>query len=277
LGKLIGTLYAGGLTAQLFCDPQKHVALARIYQTGAEYLGLSRDQMDGVLEKVQNRVQESLELFNLDVGAPDSFEQIQQQTRLELARLGMEAQSELQQTVSRQRDLEGNNVRLQEQTLTDHLTGLASRAALDQRLLRDLHERGSDPPLSLLMIDIDQFKHVNDTFGHRAGDQVLAAVGKLIARHTREHDLAARYGGDEFVAVLPGATLEQAVLVAERMRKAIQKTPLVNAFPERVTVSIGAACTIEFEEGETTPQDLIDLADRRMYEAKESGRNCIMH
>ncbi len=276
IGKLVGALYTASLAGQLFCDPHKSVTLARIYEGGTEYLGLSRDRIDGVLQKVQDRVRENLRLFDLDVAEPESFENIQQQTRLELARLGMEAQSELQQATSRQAGLLGDNIRLQDRTLKDPLTALANRAALDERLSQHFANPKSALPVSVLMIDIDTFKQHNDKFGHAVGDQLLIAVAKLIQVHIRQHDLAARYGGDELVVILPQTTLDQAVRIAERIRTSIQKGRLVPGHPDRLTVSIGAACTSDLLAGSAMmgPGELLNEADRQMYAAKDSGRNC---
>jgi len=276
IGKLVGALYTASLTGQLFCDPHKSVTLARIYEGGAEYLGLNRDQIDGVLQKVQDRVRENLRLFDLDVVEPGSFEDIQQQTRLELARLGMEAQSELQQAVSREVGLLGDNIRLQDRTLKDPLTKLANRAGLDKRLSQHFENPERAMPVSVLMIDIDTFKHHNDKFGHAVGDQLLVAVAKLIQSHIRQHDLAARYGGDEMVVILPQTMLDQAVSIAERIRVAIQKGPVVPGHPDRLTVSIGAACMTDLPTGAMKPDELLNQADRQMYAAKDSGRNCTL-
>jgi diguanylate cyclase len=132
----------------------------------------------------------------------------------------------------------------------------------------------TDDPLSILMIDIDHFKKFNDSFGHQVGDQVLAVVANVLQENVREGDLAARYGGEELMAVLPGASLDQCVDVAERIRRRVSDARLTRrATGEEitsVTVSIGVA---QFRLGEPA-EALVERCDRALYRAKRSGRNC---
>jgi two-component system, cell cycle response regulator len=154
---------------------------------------------------------------------------------------------------------------------TDPLTGLSNRRALLAALHVEIaHARRHGLPLSFCLMDVDHFKSVNDTHGHAAGDQVLAAIGGLLRRGLRTPDVPARWGGEEFVIVLKQTDGVGAVLVAERIRKAVESL-VVDSNGKRipVTVSIGVA--------EFTPEDsaeaLIDRADNAMYRAKTAGRN----
>ena len=161
--------------------------------------------------------------------------------------------------------------RLQGLSLRDGLTGLLNRRAFEELLVIEAARRTA-APLSLVMIDIDDFKSVNDQFGHPAGDQVIVAVGGAIAKALRLTDLAARYGGEEFVVLLPDTTLEDAFPVAERLRSLIAS--LSFNFPARqlkVTASLGIAERC----GEDTFQvsDLLQLADDALYQAKRDGKN----
>ena len=157
---------------------------------------------------------------------------------------------------------------------TDALTGLANRRSLDE-FLRSAQiaamEKGR--PLSVFLIDIDHFKKFNDTFGHQVGDQVLRLVAKVLQESVRNQDLAARYGGEELFAVLPGADLSACAEVAERIRLRIADARLTrrNTGQEisSVTVSIGVA---QFRLAETA-EALIERCDRALYQAKRSGRN----
>ncbi|MGZ5804855.1 MAG: sensor domain-containing diguanylate cyclase [Xanthobacteraceae bacterium] len=158
---------------------------------------------------------------------------------------------------------------------TDGLTGLANRRHFDDVITREW-KRGQrqNTPISLLMIDADNFKAYNDLFGHQAGDKALVEIAGCIARGTRgSTDFAARYGGEELSVLLPGASVPEAYEVGERIRCAIEGLRGAKsddpAFP---TVSVGLACRTP--QGNDTPCDLIAAADRALYDAKRNGRNC---
>ncbi len=152
--------------------------------------------------------------------------------------------------------------------LTDSLTGLANRRgaqlATRRELARALRHRG---PLSFLLVDIDHFKRVNDTRGHAVGDEVIVGVAKALHSTLRESDVAARWGGEEFLAVLPDTDLRSARAIAERVRAAVEASECVAGL--RVTVSIGAAELVDGEHVEGT----IGRADAALYKAKDAGRN----
>jgi diguanylate cyclase (GGDEF)-like protein len=151
--------------------------------------------------------------------------------------------------------------------LTDGLTGLSNRRAFDLELARRLEEaRRTERPLSLCLMDIDHFKSFNDTFGHQAGDETLAAVAAAIAGACRASDVPARYGGEEMALLLPGSGLEDAMDVAERIRAAVEAIPLDT---RQVTVSIGVSTT----DGSCSAELLIEASDRALYASKEGGRN----
>jgi two-component system cell cycle response regulator len=155
---------------------------------------------------------------------------------------------------------------------TDPLTGLMNRRAFLAAL--DVEQSRSERhgyPMSLLMLDLDHFKSINDEHGHAMGDQVLVAFGRLLARHARKTDIVGRWGGEEFVMVLSGANEAGARLVGERIRCAAEGMAVPNEKSQRVsaTVSIGVACL----EVNDTLDGLIERADHAMYEAKASGRN----
>ncbi|MTD34216.1 diguanylate cyclase [Paludibacterium denitrificans] len=131
--------------------------------------------------------------------------------------------------------------------------------------------------MSVLFVDIDHFKQYNDTYGHQAGDKVLISVAGAIARSIkRPQDIAARFGGEEFVIILPDTALHGAQEVAGRIQSAVaglQIEHLHSAFT-RLTVSIGCACSQELQE--TEQPDLMQAADRALYQAKTAGRNQVM-
>ncbi len=159
---------------------------------------------------------------------------------------------------------------------TDDLTGIYNHRFFIQQLTLEVErQKRYASPLSLLMIDIDYFKHYNDTNGHLAGDQVLKAIAVLIQRGVRQTDIVARYGGEEFSAILINAGRGKAFEIAERVRRNVADTRIPNegAQPNKnLTVSIGVAT---FSSSISTLTDLIREADHALYRAKKAGRNCI--
>jgi diguanylate cyclase (GGDEF)-like protein len=156
---------------------------------------------------------------------------------------------------------------------TDAKTGLLNARSWEQLARREL-ERGEQPG-SVLVVDIDRFKLVNDRYGHLAGDAVLRRVGRTLAANLRSADRVGRFGGEEFVVVLPGAAEAAALAVAERLRAGIAGMSLVGCVPDPVahppiSVSIGVACA---PHDGADLADLLRAADRALYAAKGQGRN----
>ena len=159
----------------------------------------------------------------------------------------------------------------QQQALTDGLTGCYNRRSFEMQLERDLHlATRMRQPLSLIMLDLDNFKHINDQAGHEAGDVALCMLADNLHAELRAVDTAARFGGDEFVIILPQASTEGAMLVAERLRKRIEQTE-VPGFGQ-VTGSFGVAT---FPNHASSRDTLVVAADRALYNSKEAGRNRI--
>ena len=173
-------------------------------------------------------------------------------------------------------DLASKNEILEKLALTDSLTGLSNRRAFEEALAPELarvDRQGS--PASLLFLDLDHFKNVNDTHGHAVGDEVLAGFAHVLRWGCRKGDLAARIGGEEFALLLPATGWVPAGIVAERIRRATEAHPLGRSVPVPVTVSIGVATT------ETLPApagaaELFQKADAALYRAKAEGRNRVV-
>ncbi len=153
-------------------------------------------------------------------------------------------------------------------SVTDPLTGLLNRRYLEERLAEEItRSKRHRFSMSLMMLDVDNFKSYNDSFGHPAGDSALRIVADILKETLRGADVAARYGGEEFAILLPQTSSEEAAQIGERIRKRVERTE----FEKRpVTVSIGiAGCSNEID----TPRDLISAADVALYAAKNHGRN----
>ncbi|MBW1863654.1 MAG: diguanylate cyclase, partial [Deltaproteobacteria bacterium] len=158
---------------------------------------------------------------------------------------------------------------------TDALTGLLNRRALMERMEQEIERSMRENDLfSLILSDIDYFKKVNDTFGHQAGDLVLRKFSHQLTTVTRPYDFVGRYGGEEFIAFLPGAGVFQAETIAERMRKRVEEMTIMlpdDSGPVRITASFGVASLL-MKSGDTLDL-IIKRADDALYRAKREGRN----
>jgi diguanylate cyclase len=173
--------------------------------------------------------------------------------------------------------LQENLATVRNESLTDPLTGLANRKHFDDRLDKTVEAAAErSEPLSMVMIDIDNFKSFNDTWGHLIGDQVLRLVAMSLKQNVKGQDIAARYGGEEFAVILPNTVLRSALTVADHIRRAVMSKELMKRSTGqnlgRVTISLGVAT---LRKGDT-PQTLIARADGCLYAAKRNGRNRVI-
>jgi diguanylate cyclase (GGDEF)-like protein/PAS domain S-box-containing protein len=168
------------------------------------------------------------------------------------------------------RELLKLNATLELQATTDALTGLKNRMVFHNSLdeMIAVADRQA-APLSLLLVDVDHFKRINDTFGHLAGDRVLQVIATALREHVREQDVVARFGGEEFALLLPGTALAEAMVVAESLRRACEGA---TDLPARITISIGVATHLPGESAEA----IADRADQALYRAKRAGRNMVV-
>ncbi len=189
--------------------------------------------------------------------------------KLENERLGKELEKRVE-------ELHLHTKRLEALSITDYLTGLYNHRYAHERLESELNRaRRQEEPLSIVMLDLDRFKGINDTYGHLAGDQVLREVGRILKDTCRNYDVAARYGGEEFLIILPGTKLDDAVMIARRIRELIEACD----FPAggktlRVTASFGVADYML--DGTRAKDELVGHADRALYRAKSAGRNRVV-
>lgn len=216
----------------------------------------------------------------LDAGADDYMTKpYDQQELMARIRAGERILNLQQQVWERQTDLAKANLeltaarrRLEQMANTDALTGLLNRRALFDRFrdccsIAERHSRA----LSCIMLDVDKFKSVNDTYGHHAGDCVLKAVAMALRGSLRRHDICGRFGGEEFCIVCPETPLDGAGLVAERLRQALENETIdADGQILRVTASFGVATQ---QPGDRRPEEMVNRADAMLYRAKQSGRN----
>ena len=176
-------------------------------------------------------------------------------------------------------NLDTRNREIQDLVITDKLTGLYNRnyltTVLDDEILR--FERGNNP-LTVMMIDLDDFKSVNDTYGHTYGDKVLSSFGIMLHKNLHKYDRSFRYGGEEFVVVLPDTDATMAWIVAERIKKIFEKEPFVFDTKDgtRKTVSLTLSIGLAGYKRGMSPGALMEQADEAMYKAKSEGKNKVI-
>ena len=188
------------------------------------------------------------------------------------------AEEKTERLVQRLNELEAETEELRQkvsshslQALTDTLTGIPNRYAYEERLNQEYTRwKRYNQPLSLMIVDIDNFKHINDKYGHRAGDKALRIIANQLQKMTRETDLIARYGGDEFVLLLPETTSKGAMRIAEKLLDTIESCAF-HFREKKVTITISCGIS-EFREGDT-PADAFERADQALYKSKHRGRN----
>lgn len=191
---------------------------------------------------------------------------VQQNAALTAAKAELlNAQTVLQQ---QQQQLQIANQQLEQLATTDGLTGISNRRAIQARLEEEfLRARNYNLPLTIALADIDFFKTFNDTFGHAAGDEVLKQVGAILRTSVRATDFVGRYGGEEFLLILPNTPASRGAEVLERIRAVVQAYPWSC---RSITVSVGFGCTSGFTG---TLAELLESADNALYESKDLGRN----
>ena len=241
-------------------------------------------QMSSEVDNLSASVRESADLAQLRSSVIASLDRMQSHVRSHLEEENTRreaAETEAADLRSRLRRLEQDTFDLrrqvaqnQAQAMSDALTGLPNRRAYEQRIQQEYARwRRFGEPLALVVWDVDNFKGINDTFGHKSGDKALAMIAKILRSRLRETDFVARYGGEEFVTLLTGADGQAALQVADAMRTAVEDGGLhANGQPVAITLSGGLSV---FAKGDD-PEDVFERADRAMYQAKRQGKNTVV-
>ncbi len=275
--ELARTLHISSAVSDFICGAGEGRHLTRIEELAREFFGMTSGEVDSFVVALESGIIETSMLLNARLPTVDGYDTLLERARRQLLTVSLETAVDLHQEKQRNEALEQANRQLEGRIQRDPLTGLPNRGGFDEYLRKAIDERVSQrvsTPISLLMVDVDDFKHFNDTHGHVAGDQALRSIARAIQAGLRAGSLAGRYGGDEFGVVLPGCSFANLETVAERirMRVAEQKVEIGGKRFE-VSVTIGGACANSVRRARDG-RGLVARADDCLYEAKRAGRNC---
>ncbi len=269
------------ILAAIYHSTQSNKKFIKAHNELAAFYGFDSEKTNNLIDEIGEKAREMIKLFALDPGEVKSFSQIMQEANDELSRLNfsyeqvvLELKKAKQKAEKLATELKDANYKLRDLAFQDDLTGLYNHRYFQemleleiQRTIRYKH------PLSLILLDIDYFKKVNDTYGHPVGDLILREISKKMIQLVRRCDIVCRYGGEEFTIILPEIGKTGAKLLAQRLRKGIEQHLVTTGTNEiSVTVSIGFSSTDMV--GTTTNRiDLIARSDEALYQAKQNGRN----
>ncbi|MCP4245921.1 MAG: GGDEF domain-containing protein [bacterium] len=274
-------LWAAAQIADLFCGDLDSADLEGVVERCNELTGIAPTRIEAIMADLDQKVTETAALLTVDIGPTTSYEAIRLQAMSRLA--GMSLDAELGRSEATRRaetaqheldELSDQTAELRQQAITDPLTGIGNRQAFDRALDDGLEEaRESDGMLGLILIDLDRFKRINDTYGHMGGDDVLQAVADALRRACKGSSFAARYGGEEFAVVAPAASTRYVRQLAERIRGVIERLSVeYHGQDIRLTASLGVA-HVNFANERAVARQLIERADACLYDAKRKGRN----
>jgi len=277
----IRATYLANLLSKLFYSDTPELFHKQFRNEAKQLLGLKVLGVNTVLKMIDKAIDQSAQFFGIKINPVKSVAEILQEANLRLSLINLSYEEMNRELIKSKLELEKlteelaqKNKLLENLANIDGLTEINNHRFfqnfLDSEINRSIR---NDRFLSLLLADIDHFKKFNDTYGHQTGDFILKEFCRITKEVIREYDLIARYGGEEFAFVLPETTQEEALLVAEKLRKTTEEYVFDDgANSYRVTISIGVACARPSGR-EFNKNDFIGLADEALYEAKNSGRN----
>jgi diguanylate cyclase len=248
------------------------------YKDGKKLDELVREQVD----TIETTVNEAEDLNELKASVHERLQGIRTHMRLFVdaeEKRHQQAQDQLQTLNKKMEVMEKETVTLRskiteerKQALIDPLTGVNNRLAYNERFQQEYSRwKRYGSPLTLLIWDIDYFKKINDKYGHKAGDKALKTIATVINNEIRETDFFGRFGGEEFVALLPETTLDAALVVADKIRKLVEECEFHNK-DERVLITVSCGIS-ELRRGDSI-ETVFERADKHLYRAKQAGRNC---
>ncbi|HUU85733.1 MAG TPA: GGDEF domain-containing protein [Phycisphaerae bacterium] len=276
-----GVLWSAAMIADLFCGDTDSQTLDMVKHRCVELTGISATQLETVLEAFDSQVKETASLFAVDIGQTFSYQDIQSMAMAQLAALTVDAELGRVQAARREEttraqleELSEQAAVLEHQANTDPLTRIANRQAFDTRLEAEIRRaRQNKGSLGLILMDLDRFKRINDTFGHAAGDDALRLVGACLRKISEGPVMAARYGGEEFAVIVGVATAGAVRDLAESIRRSIESASFRhNGHTVRFTASLGVV-HVDFAQQRCDAREMFERADQCLYQAKQAGRN----
>ena len=250
-------------------------ALVRLMDTAQALFDMDGERVAELLDELSGLLPDLESLFEVSMPDASERESVTEQAREMLLLHNLRAQQVVTEIQAESERLQDHARRLEEQVRRDSLTGVFNRSYIDDQLKTRFHEASdSRTSLAVLFIDVDHFKSVNDTWGHAVGDQVLIGVAERLDEVLRRGHLLGRYGGEEFVVVLPGVDAEGAVAIAEHARELLKKTPVATVSGEDIHVTFsGGVAVHDAQNAFSSHGELVRAADHAMYSAKVSGRD----
>lgn len=275
-------IYLSDILINIFHSDSPEEYHKRFRTEAKQLLGMTSRTVEEILEAAHTELELGATNFGIKISEARPVQEILQEANIRLSLLNLDYDQVNKELVKAKvsleklaKELQEKNKLLKELADLDGLTGLYNnrffQSALDRELNRTLRQKYQ---LSLLLIDIDHFKRFNDDHGHLVGDFVLAEFAKVLSENLRDYDTLARYGGEEFVVILPETPAEDAVMVAEKLRQAVES----RAFREegnvyKVTASFGVSTRDGGVEDGPSKMQLIKMSDEALYDAKKKGRN----
>jgi diguanylate cyclase (GGDEF)-like protein len=281
----IRAVYLSDLLVNILYSDKPETYHKKFRKEAGKMLGLTSESIETILEQVHTKVKEAGTYFNLKIKTTKSVQEILQEANIRLSLINLDYDQMNKQLIQAKinledltKELEKKNKILDNLANIDGLTGVYNHRyfqnILDQEINRALRH---NTPIAILLIDIDHFKQVNDTYGHQVGDFILSEFSKIIQENIRKYDVLARYGGEEFVVVLPETETEDALIVAEKLRSIIELSSFQdNRKSYQITASFGQSGCTPATENNLNKDTLINQADQALYEAKEKGRNKVV-
>lgn len=271
-----------GAIGEYLCGPAKGKSLQRIRAIGNRWLSLNNEQLDNYLHDCNLRIEQTGDLFLVNMSGVQSSTELMLQANEQLVQLALQAQAVNTQAELRNAELAREKLRLEEsnrilqaKAIHDPLTNLYNRGFFEETLIKETHRCGRQAaPLAIIMADIDHFKRINDTYGHLCGDSILIQVAQRLRSSIRTSGTLARYGGEEFVILVHKPTEKGLAILSERIRDSIASSPVeFDGHRIPLTISLGTALAIPGRGEKNIGQRLLVTADQALYAAKAAGRN----
>jgi diguanylate cyclase (GGDEF)-like protein len=278
-------LFLSNMVSSLYNDRQCGEKVRHIAETVKNGMGIRDSELEAFIDEIREKTVELCSYFDITPENMKPFSQMLQEANEELSKMNLEYETMVvrlrEENLKAERlsqELEQSNRKLSEISFEDSLTGLYNRRYLSDIVENEMaRAERNGRQFSILLFDIDFFKKINDSHGHHGGDSVLKMVAEVLNRTKRKTDVGVRYGGDEFVVLLPETGLKESLVFAKRLRSAIEvsETP-VAGYTIGITISIGVTT---YTPGRTvlSVERLMDVADKALYDAKRSGRNRVSY